>query len=440
MKRWLTLLLVLTILFALPGCSMIEGELSNLLPFDIPDDYLDLTPDWGDNSNDNSDDDWDVTWDETEAPAYEEATEPLPAETEIAATEPALSLEELYAGILGDFAKSDYYCLYDLDGDNQPELCILEQNETICSIYGIKNQVVYCFGSFPLGNGGFVSGVYGDRGLLICNRPNGTYRELTYVTLEGSRLYSEVLYSGCAESFDYLTPLSIYSAREEAGLQWQGNPKNDHHQTLNRCRTNLLFRYSQEQHRLLNIFLSNFSEVGWETYPASDAQILEFAYLRLSLNWPDTIKKTEDGVSVIKYSDVSWLLERYLGINPPTGSSIYTNRNGVVVAEYDYEEDIYLFYGWLDSVRDYVTVAESITRNSNGTYTVTFSAYTCSVSPSRTQYLYTAAEAATASELTYAYSGTAVVRDYRRSDGVDTYQLLEYDAPATQAIYMIYIY
>lgn len=438
MKRWLALLFAFTMLFTLPGCSMIERELGNLLPFDIPDDYwdIDLSPDWDVDSDWTPSDDRD----ETRAPEHQDATEPLPTEIEEVPAEPELTYEEHYAILLDDFSSSTYYSLYDIDGDNLPELCVYEQNETECSIYGIKNNVVYCFGTIPLGSGGFVSGVYGDRGLLVCSRPDGsTYRELTYVTLQGSRLYSELLYSGHGERFDHLTPLSIYSAREEDGLQWQENPWNDHQKTLDRCRGNLLLRYSQEEYRLLNVFLSNFSEVGWETYPASDDQILEFAYLRLMFNWPDTIEKMESGGSVIAYSDVAWLLERYLGIRPPVDGSVYTNRYGDVVAEYDYEEELYLFYGQLESIRDYVTVAESLTRNSNGTYTVTFSAYTCSVKPSRTQYLYTASDAFVAPELTYAYSGTAVVRDYRRSDGVDTYQLLEYDAPATQAIYMWYI-
>jgi len=430
MKRWLALLVALTVLFTLPGCSMLKGELENLsdlLSFDIPDDYLDpdRTPD--DDRN------------ESKAPEHEEPTESLPTGIEETPTEPELTYEEHYAMILEDFDSSAYYSLYDINGDDLPELCIYEQNETVCSVYGIRNNVVYCFGTLPLGSGGYVSGIYGERGLLVCNRPDGSaYRELTYVTLQGSRLSSEFLYSGSAERFEHLTPLTIYSAREEDGLQWQENPHNDHRKTLDRCRGNLLLRYSQEQHRLLNVFLSNFSEVGWETYPASDAQILEFAYLRLMFNWSNTINKTGDGVSVIKYSDVSWLLERDLGIRPPVDDFAYTNQYGDIVAEYIDKEEIYLFYGQLESVRDYVTIAESLVRNSNGTYTVTFSAYTCSVSPSRTQYLYTAAEAAAAPELTYAYSGTAVVRDYRRSDGVDTYQLLEYDAPATQAVYMSY--
>ena len=239
MKRWLALLFALTMLFTLPGCSMIERELGNLLPFDIPDDYwdIDLSPDWDVDSDWTPSDDRD----ETRTPEHEDATEPLPTEIEEVPAEPELTYEEHYAILLDDFSSSTYYSLYDIDGDNLPELCVYEQNETECSIYGIKNNVVYCFGTIPLGSGGFVCGVYWDRGLLVCSRPDGsTYRELTYVTLQGSRLYSELLYSGHGERFDHLTPLSIYSAREEDGLQWQENPWNDHQKTLDRCRGNLL--------------------------------------------------------------------------------------------------------------------------------------------------------------------------------------------------------
>ena len=181
--------------------------------------------------------------------------------------------------------------------------------------------------------------------------------------------------------------------------------------------------------RRINVFLSNFAEVSFEAYPCNKYDMVSFAYAHARINKDGTIHYGNMEY-YISERDVNNILYKYFGIsyaeNGTPGYIHYNNQHDISSIRYD--GDYYYFAAADGGFFGYVAIANGMTRNSDNTYTVTFDVYSLvelwDDLPSN-YYNYSAEQARYSPMLDYCYSGTAIVKDHTRSDGVQSYHLIE---------------
>ena len=188
---------------------------------------------------------------------------------------------------------------------------------------------------------------------------------------------------------------------------------------------NLLMGFSRDDIYLINIFLSNFAEQNFQKYPCDNYALVQFAFLFAKYN-ANSMVSLAGNEYVMTNSDVAYVTNRFFGQiiyldDPTTLSGPY----GQVITFSNNK----FYYPAADGASiSYCSFASNMTRNSDGTYTVLFDVYS-HIDPHESMsafYSMTWNEAKSDSRLQYVYSGTAVVRDYIREDGVSTYQLISY--------------
>ena len=176
--------------------------------------------------------------------------------------------------------------------------------------------------------------------------------------------------------------------------------------------------------RRINLFLSNFAEQGFKRYPAGDYEMLQFGYMYCKINRNEKLGSTSSTYYVKKADMDTFLMDffgktakgqDYEGIGPYDGITFENNA-------YHFQAADGGFFG-------YFAVASEMVKNSDGTYNVTFDIYEIDYEDElrSSHYDMTAFEASTAQKLTRSGSGSAIVRDYTRSTGKVSYQLIRYE-------------
>lgn len=189
---------------------------------------------------------------------------------------------------------------------------------------------------------------------------------------------------------------------------------------------NLLDGFTKDQTYQINVFLSNFSEQNFQNYPCSTYQMVNFGFKYAKVNNREVFH-SKDGYYYVNVGDMDSILTRFFGttVNLTQPTSLTGPYNEVIECR---DGGYYRPMADGDSVA-YCTAATFMRHNGDGTYTVSFDIY-AHVNPHDSMspyYSMTANQMAASSDLRYQQSGTAVVKDYTRSNGVKSYQLISYD-------------
>ena len=181
----------------------------------------------------------------------------------------------------------------------------------------------------------------------------------------------------------------------------------------------------------INVFLSNFSEQGFGSLDSNDSYALvKFAYLHNFINNFEVLSY-DSGSYLMQTDTTDNTLMRFFGHTVAHDSHSKTFPGGYTDT-IDYGVYGYYFPAGGGEFYGYLSIANSMYKNSDGSYTVFFDVYAVdwdtynNYGISSDYYYMTSSEAANAWALEYRYSGTAQVCDY---DGgsFQSYQLLSYD-------------
>lgn len=187
-------------------------------------------------------------------------------------------------------------------------------------------------------------------------------------------------------------------------------------------------RIDSETQYKLNLFLSNFAEAQIKEYPCCDYHKLKFVQDHCQINGVGELDYADNNVHFSKATADS-ILNTYVGtVIVESGEyKEYSDcaGSGAVIT---FSENSYS--GVSDGAKTavYVAVAERLHPEADGTYTVKYRVY--SLDPDFTSYDYSAIYAYTLDEAIYdwnlseVYRAEAVVRDYVRSGGQKSYQLI----------------
>lgn len=174
----------------------------------------------------------------------------------------------------------------------------------------------------------------------------------------------------------------------------------------------------------INVFLSNFAEQGFRAYPCGDYELLMFGYMYAKVNNQEVLENNSTHYYIAK-GNMDSILTRFFDrtVSLPNGA-VLDERNYPVT----FQDNIYYFPGADGVSVSYCAVVTSMTEISLGTYDVAFDVYAHrypheSMAP---YYELNGGEARNCADLEFQYSGNAVVRDYVRSNGVESYQLISY--------------
>lgn len=172
----------------------------------------------------------------------------------------------------------------------------------------------------------------------------------------------------------------------------------------------------------INVFLSNFSEQGFDHYPADNYNLLQFGYMYCKINRSEKLGTT-DSTYYVKKTDMDTFLKDFFGKTAPgQGYDGYGPYDSII-----FENNAYHFPAADGECVDYLSIVSEMTKNSNGTYDVEFDIYLAEEGTQSSYYKLTAEQAAKSGKLQWCGSGSAIVRDYTRSTGKVSYQLIRYE-------------
>ena len=176
----------------------------------------------------------------------------------------------------------------------------------------------------------------------------------------------------------------------------------------------------------INLFLSNFAEIHCKAYPTTDYQKLNFVILHSKVNNRSIVKNDENNYFISK-TDVNNTLKNFLGksVNPSEGQEF---RHPTSTSPYDvitYRNGNF-YYPLADGVlTDYVAVATFMHKNPDGTYYVEYDVYYVPMGNLDDYYGMDAAGAENDGNISFEYSACAIVKDYTRDNGKQSYQLVD---------------
>lgn len=185
---------------------------------------------------------------------------------------------------------------------------------------------------------------------------------------------------------------------------------------------NMIDGFNSEGRRRINIFLSNFSEAFFGDLDQSNKRdLIFFAYLHNKIN-SHTYIKADGYYYFISAARVDETLTRFFGKSIEHGS----------VHDFEYRNNAYYTPAADGESYNSFTVANEMYDMGDGTYLVYFTVYELDLDVyfdsgiSNQYYELTPWGAASRSDLTHSYNGSAVVRDY---DGgsFQSYQIVNYD-------------
>ena len=207
---------------------------------------------------------------------------------------------------------------------------------------------------------------------------------------------------------------------------------------------NLVDGMSRDDRYLLNIFLSNFSELAMtelDTASASDDVLIYFACMHNAINRTSgtitipeeelakyvTIDEFAFSPTKISVQTINNTLDRYLGRGVKHKS--VSGYFGIGGDEFAYSNGYYYFEaGEIDGDASlYVTVADSMHENGDGTYTVEFSNYLTEYDSSKSYYYLSPSDALASSKMRKVTTGRAIVRPHVYN-GKNTYRLVKWQS------------
>jgi len=180
----------------------------------------------------------------------------------------------------------------------------------------------------------------------------------------------------------------------------------------------------KENQKKINTFLSNFAEQSLNEYPTSDITLLHFVCGYCKVNANSKLHVDEDRECYyVKKKDADAILKDLIGrtVTIADDDQALSGQNGVI-----YYKDRYEYPLADGEMMDYVAIVDRMVKNADGTYTVDFDVYFMEGDISNVYYSYSAAKAAKSSDLSWEYSGGAIVKDHVRANGKVSYLLIEY--------------
>ncbi len=191
---------------------------------------------------------------------------------------------------------------------------------------------------------------------------------------------------------------------------------------------NLVNTMTNDERYELNIFLSNFAETHFDTYPTDDKVLLNFAFKHMKFNNysgishdkadPDWIAAPKENIDSVLYR----FFGRTVAVSEP--SCTFEGSYGLTCIY----ENGYFKYHWgkPGEMTNYFTIADEMYKNSDGTYTVSFTVYSADYYdfPPSSYYYLSPAEVANMQNVTRLDPGTAIVKDLLYGNE-ETYQLLK---------------
>ena len=194
-------------------------------------------------------------------------------------------------------------------------------------------------------------------------------------------------------------------------------------------RVNLVDTFTPERQRAVNIFLSNFVEQAFGGYPDEDAELLNFAYMYCKLNKSGYIEDVDTYQTRISDDYVDIILQRFFG-HSISHRSMQT-RYGT---SYEYRDGYYYIPAAEGEFHGYFAVVHEMYQNEDGTYDVSFTTYYGEIEYApgvvglvdnpREYYGLSPEDIQDHPELVATRTRKAVLRNDRKSDGSDSYQLV----------------
>ena len=179
----------------------------------------------------------------------------------------------------------------------------------------------------------------------------------------------------------------------------------------------------------VNVFLSNFAEAHFDTYPCTKYQMLSFAYTHTLLNDDGAIRYNTQNAYISEKS-VNDILYKYFGISYGKNGApdVYYNDTQYGNDYISYDGDNYYYILAAGESYGLIAIANNMTCNSDGIYTVKYDVYSLVDlwdDEASNYYGYTAKQASNSLKLNYCYSGVARIKDYTRPNGSQSYHLIE---------------
>lgn len=179
----------------------------------------------------------------------------------------------------------------------------------------------------------------------------------------------------------------------------------------------------------INVFLSNFAEVFFDTYPCTKFEMLSFAYSHARINKDGKIYSNSSEY-YISDTDANDILYKYFGVTYDVGGApdVFYPPYENSMESIRYDGKYYYFPAADGAFNAYLAVARTMVENGDDTYDVEYDVFSMTdvwednVSD---YYGFTSAQALQSSKLRYEYTGTATVKDYTRTNGKQSYHLLE---------------
>ena len=169
----------------------------------------------------------------------------------------------------------------------------------------------------------------------------------------------------------------------------------------------------------INSFLSTFSEQSLRTYPCSDNDLIQFGY-HYALVRHYQVLGMEGEEFYMSRKSMDAIINRFFGTTAPVPADSHQMR---------YADETYYFPITQGKIYAVCSVATTMYDNGDGTYSVDFVVFgaTNPATDMTPYYSMNREQIAQQSELTYQYTGRAVVRNFTRADGVESYQLISYN-------------
>lgn len=178
--------------------------------------------------------------------------------------------------------------------------------------------------------------------------------------------------------------------------------------------------------RRINLFLSNFTEAGFDEMPTDAYYMVNFAFMHTVINNSSDVD-FEKEYAYLSESDVNRVLDQYFGTTIPHSDTPITYADPLSsYNKIEYSNSRYAFRAdlGLGGGMNWIAVASDMQRNGDGTYEVEFDVYSVYGQAASEYYHVSAEEARNNGYLTLERSGHATVRDYTRPDGTQSYQLI----------------
>lgn len=216
---------------------------------------------------------------ETIAPAESTApTEPgQPSQRPSVPDRPVVRLDwaDVYGLLLSNLATMNpgyygEYCLYDIDGDELPELFVKLgtcEADYQFSVYTMTEAGADLIGTLG-GSHASIAGLSGENACLLASGHQG-YEQISRLTVENGHLLQELIYEAFSQEYHDLVFLPTYALKQTEGLSWNGNPPDSNRAVLD----NFIGRFPY----LLEIPFADQSIFSGPSYDYSFVQTVEFA-------------------------------------------------------------------------------------------------------------------------------------------------------------------